>query len=145
MLERVSRLADREDAAQTVLERLLRNPRPVSEGYLVSAIRNASIDLWRAHSSRARHEHEYAVAAQTHDTASPYDAYHERELADAVEFALGSLCELDQEIFERSYAQGQSAVEIARDLGLNHSTVSKRLAKIKSFCWDTVYDQLDED
>ncbi|MEM7100666.1 MAG: sigma-70 family RNA polymerase sigma factor [Pseudomonadota bacterium] len=138
LLDKASKLVDGEDALQNVLERMLRNGGKNSEGYVSTAIRNASIDLWRARTRRIKHEADFAASISEEDETTPFDNLQFSRLIDALTAAIEALSTLDQELFERRFLSGDPVVKIAVDLKLHRSTVEKRLLKIKRHCYQVM-------
>ena len=138
LMKHVVTVANGEDALHNVVERLLRTPRAAHRGYLLSAVRNASVDIWRADSRRERYEAEYAASASRVAEASPQDGLQAEHLAAALSDAVDTLPELDQALFERRFLIGDSIASIAVDLKLHRSTIEKRLQKIKQLCYEVV-------
>lgn len=134
-----------EDALHNVLERLLRNPRETHEGYLKNAVRNASIDLWRAGARRHRYEGAYAGSASLIDEDGPQEALEGGCVALALQQVVDGLSELDQVLFERRYLDGEALNDIAKDLRLSRSTIEKRLRKIKRSCYRAISEPPNRD
>ncbi|MEM8767262.1 MAG: sigma-70 family RNA polymerase sigma factor [Pseudomonadota bacterium] len=143
ILKSVANVADAEDALQTVFERLLRNPRPVNRNYLLTAVRNASVDIWRAGSRRSGYEFDFANSSSPFDETTPAQALQGQQILEALIAAMDERSTLDQELFERRCLNGDAIHKIAADLKLHRSTVEKRLQKIKRYCYDALGPLLD--
>ena len=143
LLRSVANGADGEDALQTVFERLLRNPRPVNRNYLLTAVRNASVDIWRAGARRAGYELDYAESSLPLDETTPLQTLQGQQLLETLIAAMDQRPVLDQEIFERRCLNGDAIGRIAEDLKLHRSTVEKRLQKIKRYCYEALSPLLE--
>lgn len=137
--------ANGEDALHTVLERLLKKPRSAHRGYLLSAVRNASVDIWRANATRDRYEGEYAASLSQVADDSPQDRLQSEHLAEALGEVIDALSELDQTLFERRFLGGETIKNIAAEMKLHSSTVEKRLKNIKQQCFDVVSAHRESD
>ena len=129
-----------DDALHDVLERLLKKPRTVHDGYVGSAVRNASHDMWRKSATRSRYEREFAEQGSYVDERSPLDHLIAESLKETLAQAVKTMPVVDQSIFEFRYVAGLPVRQIAQGLGLHVSSVEKRMAKIKQHIADRLAD-----
>ena len=102
--------------------------------YLAAIARNTSIDRLRARKLTVPLDDDMIQIRE--DASSLEEGILQRELETAVRDAVEQLPPQEQEIFRRYYYFYQRTGEIARDMGLNESTVRTRLqrgrAKLRS-------------
>lgn len=101
---------------------------PVSlRSYLAAIARNASIDRLRAKKLTLPMDDDVLQIAD--EKAGVESAVLQRELDAAVRNAVEAMPQPDREIFQRYYFYCQKISEIAKDMGLNTSTVTTRLSR----------------
>lgn len=121
--------ADMEEAAADVFIALWRNaPRvqPVNlKAYLGSIARNEAKKRLRAMGRELPLDEDLLIL----DPDSPEARLEERELREAVRQAVLAMDWPDREIFLRHYYYCQGVEQLARDMGMNTSTVKSRLRR----------------
>lgn len=118
--------ADAEDAAQNCFLALARKPQQVKgaiAGWLHRAALNAAIDLLREAKARRRRE-ENAMKSPT----APSDPVWE-QVAPAVDRAIEQLPDDLRLPIIRHYLEGRTQEQIAQELQVTHSAISKRLQR----------------
>lgn len=119
--------ADAEDAVQAGFVKFWRNrPRPAATDVplLYAAVRSAALDFIKSRSRRSRRE--TRVAGDRATTWWDADAVVDRERADAVQAALGSLPIEQREVVTLRIWGGLTFAEVARTLDENMNTVASR-------------------
>ncbi len=141
--------SDVEETASDVFFSLWNNAGKVHSGaarpWLSAVARNAARDRLR----RAVPEQPLPEDAVIVDDRTPETALTEKERTTRVQLALLSLEPSDREVFLRFYYYCQRIGDIAREMGLNESTVKSRLRrgreKLKTFLLREVpYDEVSE-
>ena len=141
--------SDVEETASDVFFSLWNNAGKVRSGaarpWLSAVARNAARDRLR----RAVPEQPLPEDAAIVDDRTPETALTEKERTTRVQLALLSLEPSDREVFLRFYYYCQRIGDIAREMGLNESTVKSRLRrgreKLKAFLLREVpYDEVSE-
>lgn len=135
---------DADDALQVVAEKLLRSggEANLSRRYISRAVRNAVIDHKRATQSRSAYESEYVYQCSQTDERSPERVTEGVQAIEALDNAVADLPPLTQEVFLLYYIGGRSQQDIATQFRLHLSTVEKRLAKAKRYCFERVAPHL---
>ncbi|MEM7501595.1 MAG: RNA polymerase sigma factor [Pseudomonadota bacterium] len=140
---RLANASDAEDVLQNVAEKLIRKRLDPDAGYLTRIVQNAATDQTRAELTRAGYETACGEQAERIDRRSPDRVVEAIEALEALQRAVLDLRPLCREIFVRCYVQGQTQASVAKELGLHLSTVEKRLARARLYCFDKVRDHID--
>lgn len=108
------------------------------EHFVHTLARNAAIDQKRSQDRRTNRETEYATLTEVIED-SQEQIFERQQKLNAINAAISELPLLTQSIFIQFYVHGLSQKEIAEVHQIHLSTVEKRLARAKRYCYTQLH------